>query len=59
MEIVVDTNVIISALLREGLTRKTLFLAPFKFYTLSNAMKFLMSGSNKGFEVFDTRSPSL
>jgi len=34
MEIVVDTNVIISALLKEGTTRKILLLAPFKFYTV-------------------------
>jgi predicted nucleic acid-binding protein len=34
MEIVVDTNVIISALLKNGVTRKILFLAPFEFYSL-------------------------
>jgi len=34
MEIVVDTNVIISALLKEGLTRKIIFLAPFEMYTV-------------------------
>ena len=34
MEIVVDTNVIISALLKKGTTRKILLLAPFKFYTV-------------------------
>jgi len=34
MEIVVDTNVVISALLREGLTRKIIFLAPFDMYTV-------------------------
>lgn len=34
MEIVVDTNVIISALLKEGLTRKIIFLAPFDMYTV-------------------------
>lgn len=37
MEIVVDTNVIISALLRDGLTRKLLLLHPFEFYTVSYA----------------------
>jgi len=35
MEIVLDTNVIISSLLRNGITRKILFLAPFEFYTPS------------------------
>ncbi|MDY6864478.1 MAG: PIN domain-containing protein [Halobacteriota archaeon] len=35
MEIVADTNVIISALLRDGLTRKLLLLAPFDFYTVA------------------------
>ena len=34
MEVVVDTNVIISALLRDGLTRKILLLAPFEMYTV-------------------------
>jgi len=34
MEIVVDTNVIISALLKDGLTRKIIFLAPFDMYTV-------------------------
>ncbi|RLI81036.1 hypothetical protein DRP07_08175, partial [Archaeoglobales archaeon] len=34
MEIVVDTNIIISALLREGLTRRIIFLAPFEMYTV-------------------------
>lgn len=34
MDLVVDTNVIISALLREGITRKLLFFAPFEFYTV-------------------------
>lgn len=34
MEIVVDTNVIISALLKDGLTRKIIFLAPFDMYTI-------------------------
>lgn len=37
MEIVVDTNFIISALLKNGVTRKILFLAPFEFYSLSYA----------------------
>ena len=35
MEIVLDTNVIISSLLRNGITRKILILAPFEFYTPS------------------------
>ena len=34
MEIVVDTNIIISALLKEGLTRKIILLAPFEMYTV-------------------------
>ena len=34
MEVVVDTNVIISALLRDGLTRRILLLAPFEMYTV-------------------------
>jgi predicted nucleic acid-binding protein len=32
MEIVVDTNIMISALLRDGLTRKILLLSPFDIY---------------------------
>jgi predicted nucleic acid-binding protein len=36
MEIVLDTNVIISSLLRNGITRKILFLAPFEFFTPSS-----------------------
>jgi predicted nucleic acid-binding protein len=36
MEIVLDTNVIISSLLRNGITRKILFLSPFEFYTPSS-----------------------
>jgi predicted nucleic acid-binding protein len=31
MELVVDTNVIISALLKKGITRKLLFFDPFEF----------------------------
>lgn len=38
MEIVLDTNVIISSLLRNGITRKILFLAPFEFYTPSSTI---------------------
>ncbi|WP_456478242.1 PIN domain-containing protein [Geoglobus ahangari] len=34
MEVVVDTNVIISALLRDGLTRRLILLAPFEMYTV-------------------------
>jgi len=34
MEVVVDTNVIISALLRDGLTRRILLLDPFEMYTV-------------------------
>lgn len=34
MELVVDTNVIISALLKKGITRKLLFFDPFEFYTV-------------------------
>lgn len=37
MEIVVDTNIIISALLRDGLTRNLLLFAPFDFYTVSHS----------------------
>jgi predicted nucleic acid-binding protein len=37
MEIVVDTNVIISSLLRNGLTRKIIFLSPLKMYTVDYA----------------------
>jgi predicted nucleic acid-binding protein len=37
MEIVVDTNILISALLREGLTRKIILLSPFDMYTLAFA----------------------
>jgi predicted nucleic acid-binding protein len=37
MEIVVDTNVIISSLLRNGLTRKIIFLSPLKMYTVHYA----------------------
>ncbi len=34
MEVVVDTNIIISALLRDGLTRRILLLAPFEMHTV-------------------------
>ncbi len=37
MEIVLDTNVIISSLLRNGLTRKIIFLSPLKMYTVDYA----------------------
>lgn len=37
MEIVVDTNILISSLLKDGLTRRILFLAPFDMYTISYA----------------------
>jgi predicted nucleic acid-binding protein len=37
MEIVVDTNVIISSLLKDGLTRRIILLSPFDMYTLSYA----------------------
>jgi predicted nucleic acid-binding protein len=37
VEVVVDTNVIISALLKEGSARKLLLLAPFTFYTVPYA----------------------
>ncbi len=39
MEIVVDTNIIISALLRDGLTRRILLLSPFDMYTLAFAQE--------------------
>lgn len=39
MEVVVDTNVIISSLLKEGGARKLLLLAPFKFYTVPYARR--------------------
>ena len=37
MEIVVDTNILISALLRDSLTREILLLSPFDMYTLACA----------------------
>ena len=37
MKIIVDTNIIISALVKDGLTRKFLFFAPFDFYTVDHA----------------------
>jgi predicted nucleic acid-binding protein len=39
VEVVVDTNIIISALLRNGSARKILLLAPFKFYTVPYAKR--------------------
>lgn len=39
MEIVVDTNILISALLRDGLTRKIILLSPFDMYTLAFAQE--------------------
>jgi len=37
MEIVVDTNIIISSLLKNGLTRRILLLSPFDMYTIAYA----------------------
>jgi len=37
MEIVVDTNIIISSLLRNGITRKIILLSPLKMYTTDYA----------------------
>lgn len=37
MEIVLDTNVLISSLLKDGLTRKIIFLSPFEMYTVEHA----------------------
>ncbi len=39
MEIVIDTNIMISALLRHGLTRKILLLSPFEMHTLACAQE--------------------
>jgi predicted nucleic acid-binding protein len=39
MEIVVDTNIMISALLKDNLTRRILLLSPFDMYTLAYAQK--------------------
>jgi predicted nucleic acid-binding protein len=39
MEIVVDTNIMISALLRDGLTRRILLLSPFDMYALACAQE--------------------
>ena len=39
MEIVVDTNIIISALLKDGITRRILLLSPFKMYTIVGAQE--------------------
>ena len=37
MEIVLDTNVLIASLLKNGLTRKIIFLSPFKMYSIDYA----------------------
>ena len=37
MEIVLDTNILISSLLRNGLTRDILSLSPLKMYTVEYA----------------------
>ena len=37
MEIVLDTNILISSLLKDGLTRKIIFLSPFGMYTVEHA----------------------
>ncbi|PIU22880.1 MAG: hypothetical protein COT13_06040 [Chloroflexi bacterium CG08_land_8_20_14_0_20_45_12] len=37
MEVVVNTSIIISALLKEGLTRKMIFFSPFELYSLPYA----------------------
>jgi predicted nucleic acid-binding protein len=37
MEIVIDTNIIIAALLKEGLTRKIIFLSPLDMCTVPHA----------------------
>jgi len=37
MEIVLDTNILISSLLKDGLTRKIIFLSPFEMYTVEHA----------------------
>lgn len=37
MEIVLDTNILISSLLRNGLTRDIISLKPLKMYTVSYA----------------------
>ena len=34
MEIVLDTNILISSLLKDGLTRKIIFLSPFDMFTV-------------------------
>ncbi len=39
MEIVVDTNIIISALLKDGLTRRILLLSPFELHTIACAQE--------------------
>ena len=39
MEIVVDTNIIISALLKDGITRRILLLSPFDTYTIVGAQE--------------------
>ena len=59
MELIVDTNIIISALIREGITRKLLFFAPFEFYyvpyaksEISNHMSEVIRKSNLDDEAF-------
>ena len=37
MEIVLDTNILVSSLLKEGLTRKIILISPFEMYTLDFA----------------------
>jgi predicted nucleic acid-binding protein len=37
MEIVLDTNILISSLLRNGLTRDIIFLSPFEMHTVEFA----------------------
>ena len=37
MDIVIDTNILISSLLKDGLTRKIIFLSPFEMYTVENS----------------------
>jgi len=37
MEIVLDTNILISSLLRNGLTRDIISVSPFKMYTVEYA----------------------
>jgi predicted nucleic acid-binding protein len=37
VEVVVNTSIIISALLKEGLTRRMIFFSPFELYTVAYA----------------------